>query len=505
MQTISIVVNYSGSLWRTGGEIVIFVDELKERFSYGLNEDFVLREIYIKSLDVNGVIIYLNGMVNKDTLEKLVLCPLMEIDRRENCPLSLERIIETLIPIGNVQKVKEYKGVYEAILSGRTLLFLKGYDEAIVINTIGYEHRAVERGQTETVVKGPSEAFVESGEVNSSLIRKQLRDEKLIKETLTIGESAVSKIYIMYLKNIANDELVEKVKKRLKEIKVDSIQNLELLEQHIEDRPYSILPSILYTERPDRTASFLREGHIVLLMDSSSASLVLPVTFWSFFHSAEDQYQRWAYGNFLRVIRIMAVFIALLTPGFYVAITNYHTESVATDLLLAIAATRETLPMPVIFEVILMEVSFELLREAGIRIPNPMGPTIGILGALILGQAAVQANIISPILIVVVAITGLSSFAIPEPSLNYAVRITRFLFLFLGATFGFIGVAGGFTAFISYVATEKSFDVPFLSPVTPHYRSSKDTILRPPTWKQWLRPFNITSTDRIKGKRPERS
>jgi spore germination protein KA len=485
-----------------GGGILDFIKELKQKFSYGLNEDFIIRDIYIKSINLQGSVVFLKGMTNRDTLEKMILCPLMAGEIDKECEVSLDYIGKTLIPVTYTRIESNFPKICEAVLYGNTILVIDGFDEVIIINNAGFEHRSIERTQIENVAKGPAEAFIESGEINCSLIRKQLRDENLITEGMLIGESSSCKVYIMYLKDVANTKLIENVKTKIREIQVDSVQNIGILEQYLEERAYSLIPSILYTERPDRATAFLQEGHVILLMDTSPACLILPATFWSFFHTAEDQYERWAYGNFIRMVRLFALFIALLLPGLYIAVTNYHTESIPTDLLLAIAATRETLPLPVFVEVLLMEIAFELLREAGIRIPSPMGPTIGIVGALILGQAAVEANVISPILVVVVAMTGLSSFTIPEASLNYAVRISRFIFLILGGIFGFMGIAGGLTVYISYVSSLKSFDVPFFSPLAPHYRSSKDTIIRPPVWKQWLRPFNIKPMKKVKGKKP---
>jgi len=262
------------------------------------------------------------------------------------------------------------------------------------------------------------------------------------------------------------------------------------------------VPSSLNTERPDRASAFLLEGHVILLMENSPAALVLPITIWSLLHSAEDHYMRWAYSNFMRIIRLLALFVAVMTPSVYIAVATFHEEMIPTDLLLAIAATREKVPFPALLEVLLMEFAFELVREAAIRVPTVIGPTIGIVGALILGQAAVEANIISPILVVIVAMTGISSFTIPEPSLNFAVRITRFILLFVGSFLGFFGIALVIACLLAYLTTCSSYGVPFLSPLTPHYRSSADMILRMPVHKERMRPLNLNPQDVVR--RPER-
>jgi spore germination protein KA len=485
--------------------ILLYLDELKKSFSYPLNSDFVIRELYIKALNTNAVLVFLKGMTNFDTIERQILRPLMEDTIGNNLEDKLTLLVKNILPVQGINKVSDFKTIKEDILSGSTILLVDGYKEAISMITFGYEHRGVEAPQNENVLKGPKEAFIESGLVNRSLIRKQLRDESLITESISIGERSPSEVYMMYLKDIANADLIDKVKSRISEVKIDNLKAISELEQHIEDRPYSLVPTILFTERPDRAATFLSEGHIVLLKDNSPFSLVLPATFWSFFHTPEDQYQRWAYGNFLRIIRFLALMVALFTPAIYIAVTNFHVETIPTDLLLAMAATRERVPLPVILEILLMEASFEILREAGIRIPTPIGPTIGIVGALILGQAAVEANLVSPILVVIVALTGLSSFAIPETSVNYLVRISRFIFLLASSTLGFFGFGLCTVVFISYIATVKSFGIPFFSPLSPHYPSSKDLIIRPPVWKQWLRPFNIKPNKKVRKKGPEGS
>ncbi len=474
---------------------------VKELFSYPTNSDFSIKELFIRSLQVRATIVYLEGMVDESTVKNDIVAPLME-ERRDHENPGIT-VFHEIIPLKGMTNLATLNEVVDEIIQGSTVLLIDGYEEAISMSTVGYEQRGIDKPQTETALKGPLEAFVESGSVNRSLIRKQLRSHQLLSETISIGNHHNTKVSMLYMKDIADPGLVTNVQERIKQIQSADVQNLSLLEQHIEERTYSLVPSVLYTERPDRAAAFLKEGHIVLLMDSSPACLIVPVTFWSFFHTAEDSYQRIVYGSFTRIVRIIAIFIALLAPSFYIAITNHHIEMVPTDLVLAIAATREIVPFPAIFELIVMELAFEILREAGLRIPTPMGPTIGIVGALILGQAAVEANIVSPILVIVIALTGLASFAIPDLSLSFMIRISRFLFLLFATAFGFFGLGICLTLCITYIVSLKSFGVAFLSPMTPHYRSSKDLILRVPIWKQWLRPFNIHPKDQVRREKPE--
>jgi spore germination protein KA len=475
---------------------------VKELFEFPLNRDFIIRDIQIDCLKTRGVVFYMQGCADKTQIEKNILMPLLQKHQERVKEYTLHEAMEKVLSAVVVKKVPSFHELVQEIIMGNTILMADGYVDAVSVNTSGFESRQVEDTKIENVIIGAKEAFVESSEINRSLIRKYVKNEKLVAESMHIGEKMLYEVSLMYIKGLADDWLVENVKKRITEIQVDGMVSISQLQQHLEERTYSLVPSILYTERPDRAASFLMEGYIALC-DGSPGCLIIPVTIWSFFHTAEDQYQRWAYANFIRFIRMIAYFIALLTPGTYIALSEFHISMIPTDLVLAIAATRELVPFPVLVEVIIMEISFELIREAGSHVPAPLGATISIMGALILGQAAVQAGIVSPILVIVVAITGLASYAIPENSTNYMIRISRFMFILAGAFMGFYGLSLLFIIIVAYLVSIKSFNVPFLSPKAPYAPSSKDMILRPPMWKQWLRPSFVNPQDEQKAKKPK--
>jgi spore germination protein KA len=479
------------------------VSYIKSAFVAPKNKDLEVRELYIKSIKRDGVLIFIDGMVDSKILEKEVITPLIKEDVNTVNEEPLSVIKKRILTVKKIEDVSSINEVVDKIIIGTTILLIDGIKGALALSTTGFEHRTVDKPTNENVIKGPKEAFVESSKINLSLIRRQIKSEKLVAESIDLGSKQISTVRILYLDDVANSEIVEKVKSRLQNIKAEYVMNLSSLEQYIEDRPYSLIPTVLYTERPDRAASFLNEGHVVLIMDNSPSSLIVPITFWAFFHTAEDQYQRWFYGNFIRLIRFIAFCISFIGPGIYLAITNYHQEMLPTDLVLSIAGTRETMPFPAILEVLLMEISFELIREGSTRIPTTIGPTIGIVGALILGQAAVQANIVSPILVIVVAITGLSSFAIPEVSFSYTIRIGRFILLLCGIGFGFFGISLFISFVMIYAAGITSFDVPYVSPYAPYFPSSKDLLLRPALKKQWFRPLNMHPKDKLKKDRPK--
>lgn len=482
------------------------LSKLKQIFCFPINIDFSVREIYIKALKRKGVLLFLQGVTDIHSLEKHIITPLMrEVITEPTGEDIISSLTSRVLTGKGVRRLNNYKAIVQEIINGNTALFIQGVDTAIILSTVGYEHRAIEKPVAENALKGPKEGFVESEQTNRSLIRKYLRNEKLVTESIEIGVKSSSKVFMMYIADVANEDLIKNVKKRLQEIEAEQVETASILEQYIEDRPYSLVPTVLTTERPDRVASFLSEGHVTLILDGSPAALIVPITFWSLFHNPEDVYQRWAYGNFMRIIRLICCFIALLTPGLYIAVTSFHVDMIPTDLVLAIASSRERLPFPAFIEVILMEIAFEILREAGIRIPTPIGPTIGIVGALILGQAAVEANVVSPILVIIVAVTGLASFAIPEISLSFLIRISKFMFLIAGTLIGFFGIAALFTICIAYLSNVQSFGVYFMSPFTPNYKSSKDFVIRPPIWKQWIRPMNLNPKREVRRKRPKRS
>ncbi|MDY0408031.1 spore germination protein [Paracerasibacillus soli] len=378
---------------------------------------------------------------------------------------------------------------------GDAILFIEGFQVAYIFNAGNFESRNIEQPENEHVVKGPKEAFIEKASSNISLIRKKIKNENLIVESMSISKRANNEVFMLYVNDLANDKLVDNIKKRLDSLDVDMIQNLSLLEQYIDERSYSVFPTILYTERPDRAASFIADGFIVLIMDNSPDCLILPATFWSFYHNAEDYYLRLPYGNFTRFLRGLALLITLLTSAIYIALTTFHAGMIPPDLLFAIVSARFKVPLTVFAEIILMEIAFELIREAGLRVPTPIGPTIGIVGALILGQAAVQANVVSPVVVIVVALGGLCSFVIGDYSLNYAFRISRFACICAAYLFGFYGIMAVFVMGLTYLSSLKSFGVPYLSPLTPSYIPSKNTIFRTILSKDRFRPGFIKPKD----------
>lgn len=452
------------------------------------NTDVKIRRLFIQGIHKNAAILYISSIMDTKIIEETVIRPL-----QSNQHSKIE--ITNILSAESVSTAEKIKDVLKEINKGSCALFIDGEDRVYLIGVANFQGRSIEKPENEVSLLGPKEAFNEKAMTNISLIRKKIKNENLIIESTTVSKRSKDELYIIYVKDLVNEDLLRSIKDRVNTIDMDVIQNLSVLEQLIEERPKSIFPTILNTERPDRAAHFLEDGFIVLIMENSPSALILPATFWSFFHSADDRYQRLLYANFTRLIRGSALFITIFISAIYVSITNYHAEMVPSDLLLAISATREKVPFPTFIEVLMMESAFELIREAGLRVPNPIGPTIGIVGALILGQAAVQANIVSPIVVIVVALSGLSSFAIGDISMNFAIRIIRFAMIMAGGVLGIYGMAAVFSIGLFYVVSIKSFGVPYLAPMTPKYISSNDTIFRKLTKNERFRPGYLKPKD----------
>ncbi|MGE5587552.1 MAG: spore germination protein [Clostridia bacterium] len=468
------------------------LDALKQVLHYGLNSDVVVREFDIPTTPpTKAAIVFMEGLSSKDIINLAILQPLMlisHLDRDLRAADVLEIVERRLLPGNQVSRKDNLRGVIEGVIAGTTCLLIEGCSTALEIETKSWEHRSVDQPTAEMVVHGPQEAFNETLKNNVALVRRRMRTPDLVSELLKVGTLSRVDCAVLYVEGLTNPKLVAEVKRRINGITADQIQDTGVLEQFIEDKPFVMAPQTLSTERPDRMAAYLSEGHVGILIDGSPFGLVVPATFWSLLHAAEDHFLRWPFGTFLRFVRVVALAAAILLPAVYVAVTNFHPEMIPTDLLLAIAATREKVPFPTVVEVLIMEVSLELIREAGIRVPGVIGPTLGIVGALILGQAAVAASIVSPILVIIVALTALGSFAIPNFNMAFAARITRFIYIMLAAALGFYGIAVGvFIQMMIYVSI-RSFGVPFMSPVAPFAQASGDIIMRYPSWSMELRP-----------------
>ncbi len=394
------------------------------------------------------------------------------------------------------------------LLSGDALLFVEGYAGALKIPDKGYPNMGVGESDTEKVVRGSNESFTESEKANTALIRKRIRSTRLKVKEFQIGVRSHTKVALVYVEDLASPKLVQDIYERLNAYEIDGVLDSGVLEQLAEENWLSPFPQLQSTRRPDRAAMSVLEGKVVVLVDNSPLALLLPADVNSFLKTTDDYYNRFHMATFARVIRYVSAFFALTLPGLYLAVTNFHTQILPTPLLLSFWQARIGVPFPAALEVLLMELSFELLREAGVRLPGAMGNTIGIVGGLIIGQAAVDANIVSPIVVIVVAFTALCSFAIPNEEFAFSFRILKFVIIALSAWLGFFGFLIGVFAVLVHLASLKSFDVPYLTPyVGPglnEYEDEKDALVRFPLRMLTKRPIYANRYERTKLKKKEK-
>ncbi|MDI4649839.1 spore germination protein [Cohnella hashimotonis] len=356
----------------------------------------------------------------------------------------------------------------DGLLNGQAALCIDGQATGVLFPFQQKAMRSVSAGENEKTIRGPKESFVEDIWTNLSLVRQRVKSDKLVVEEFVIGSESRTTVLLLYMKGSCDEELVQEVQKKLKEIRTNRLPGSSFLEEALDDRLASPFPKMLNTERPDVLASSLFEGRIALLTDGSPSNLVAPATLLSFMQSAEDYYQRYFYSSWVRVLRYAFFGLSLVLPSAYVAITTFHPEMMPYNLLISVASSRDIVPFPAIVEALIMEVTFEVMREAGQRIPSAIGQTISIVGAIVIGDAAVTAGIVSAPMVIIVALTGISSFIVPHFSLTLTVRFLRFMLLFTSAIFGLLGlIVGVFFVYIHLLSLD-SFGTPYLSPFIPY-------------------------------------
>lgn len=410
--------------------------------------------------------------------------------------------------LSDVEPYVYMEDAIRGVLIGDAVLFVDGVALALKMPDQGYPKMGIGKSDAEKVVRGSDESFTESEKANTALIRKRIRNTQLKVKEFQVGVRSFTNVAIVYIEGLADEGLVEEVHHRLNAYDIDGVMDSGVMEQLAEDSWLSPFPQFQSTRRPDRAAMDVLNGKVVVLVDNSPVALLLPTDVNSFLKTTDDYYNRFYMATFARLIRYVAAFFALTLPGLYLAVTNFHTQILPTPLLLSFWKARAGVPFPAALEVLLMELSFELIREAGVRLPGTMGNTIGIVGGLIIGQAAVEANLVSPIVVIVVAFTALCSFAIPNEEFAFSFRILKFLLIALSAWFGFFGFLIGLFLVLVHMASLKSFTVPYLSPYVGAqlngYEDEKDSLIRFPLRMLWKRPIYSNPNERTKLKRKEK-
>lgn len=409
---------------------------------------------------------------------------------------------EHVIGLSDVQPLKSYEEGKAALLAGNGLLFLDGDTNCYKISSKGYPGLGVKKAENEKVIRGSQEAFTESEKINVALIRKRLRDSRMKVEEQTVGVRSHTMTALVYMEDLIYQGLLTTMKQQLQRYEIDGILDSGMLEQLSEKHWLSPFPQFQTTERPDRAAAAVLEGRIVLVTDHSPQVLILPSDYNSFFQTSDDWYNRFQVASYARTLRFFAAILSMIFPAVYVAVATWHTSLLPTKLVLSMAEARQGVPFPALGEILLMEISFELLKEAGIRLPGPMGNTIGIVGGLIIGQAAVDASLVSPIVVIVVAFTALCSFAIPNEEFASAFRILKYGCIFMGAWLGLYGVALSGLWVLIHLSHLNSFGIPYLMPYVAAdvngYEDKKDSLFRFPLKYCVRRPIFARRGERIK-------
>ena len=459
--------------------------ELKNIFKDA--NDIIFRKIDAgENKKIKMLLVYVDGMTTKEAISEYAVDKLMQnldLQKLEKNDSELQNaIVNTNIAITEVQVIQTIQVCIDKILSGETVLLIDGCSKAIMLSSRGWPMRGIQEPSAETLIRGARDGFNETMKVNITLIRRRIRDPKLKVKYMQVGSRSKTDISIIYIEDIVNKTVLETVEKRIKNIDIDAVLESSYIEEMIEDDIYSPFPQIENTERPDAAASALLEGRVVITVDNTPSVLIAPAIFVSFMQSSEDYYERWMPSCVTRMIRYLALPIVMLLPALYVAVTQYHPNLLPTQLALYVAASRANVPFPPYFEALLMELVMELVREASLRITSPVGSTIGLVGGLVIGQSSVEAGLITPMAVIIVALTAISSFAIPSYNFSTSLRMIRFGFIVLASIFGLFGISIGLCLLIIHLCTLKSCGVPYMTPFSSFVENRKDlrdTVIRP--------------------------
>jgi spore germination protein KA len=458
---------------------------------FGDSFDLNIREITIGKEKTRAALISMTGLTDPQSIEEIIEAlqiKLLHFQELESDHI-LELITERALNNQEIQITEKMSIVLKETSTGSSIILIDGIPEAIICDTRGFQVRHIEEPESEIVIRGPRDSFVENIFTNTSLIRQRIRVPHLWIQKYEMGSLSKVNVAIAYIKGLTSDELVAEVKSRLERIDIDAVLESGYIEEFLYDEPVSLFPLIKRTERPDKVVSCLLEGKVAVLTDGSPFVLLMPVNLFFFLQAPDDYYEIFPIGSFIRILRYIAFLISIFLPGVYVSVINFHPELLPVSLLLRITAAREVVPFPVIVEALLMEGLFEVLREAGLRLPRAIGSAISIVGALVLGEAAINAGLVSPPMVIIVALTAISSFTTPDYTLGITARLLRFVFLILGSTVGLYGIQLGLLILLIHLCSLRSFGQPYFQPFGPLvWQDLKDSIVRLPWWRMVTRP-----------------
>ncbi|WP_042474421.1 spore germination protein [Bacillus ndiopicus] len=466
----------------------------------GNSDDVMVRQLYIgEAAKQSLAIVYVDGLVNKIEITNTLLEPIMGLFTNQiekNIENTTDYLKQYCLTIGNVQEISDFATLYRSLYNGSAIIIIDGIATALSTNIKDAKDRAIMEPSTEAVIRGPRESFTETLRTNTALLRRKIKNPNLWIQTKVIGSVTQTDVAIIYVNGIANDKIVKEVIERLNQIDIDGILESGYIESIIQDVQFTLFPTMYTSERPDVIAGELLEGKVAIMVDGSPFVLIVPSLITSFIQSSEDYYSNPIVSSLIRLLRLVAIVLSLIAPSFYVAVTTFHQEMLPTPLLISIASQREGVPFPAVVEAILMELAFEILREAGLRMPRTIGPAVSIVGTLVIGEAAVSAGVVSAVTVIIVALTAICSFIFPSYGLSNSIRVLRFPFILLAGGFGLFGVMIAILALILHLCSLRSFGVPYMSPFAPLIlENQKDAILLFPRKYLTKRPRLVNQTN----------
>lgn len=457
------------------------------------DDTFIVRYVENQAnSDIRGSLLFFDGMVNNEIINENVIQPLVRNTEILNDSNTIDIIGSQVLFTHNVKKTSDINQLIDAVYDGDSVFLLDGFAEALILSSQGWQTRAIAEPETERIMRGPREGFTESLTMNLTLIRRKLKTPDLKMKMRVLGEKSRTKICICYIKGIVNEKVLGELNKRLDNIEIDAILDSGYIQEIIRDSPFSLFKTMGSTERPDIVAAKMLEGRIAVIVDGSPVALTIPYIFIEYFQANDDYYINYYYSSFGRVLRLIGFISTISFPAVYVALTTYHQEIIPTPLLFSISASREGVPFPTIIEVFIMLLVFELLREAGLRMPTFVGQAVSIVGALVIGTAAVDAKLVSAPMVIVTAFTGITGLIIPR--IKGAVILLRLIFLILASTLGLYGYVFGIAGLFIHLFELRSYGIPymyklmFLDPA----EDIKDTVIRAPWWYLKYRPGLFT-------------
>lgn len=454
----------------------------KLEMALGNSDDLSIRRLNVSAKNV--AIIHIEGIVDDQSINENVLSPIIQLNKENHPFKSTKELADKMVQILSVASIEfifNWSELLENILAGDTVILVDDSPKAITLGTKKIQSRSITEPTTQTVIKGPKDSFTENISTNISLVRSRIQNAKLRLKLTKVGNVTKTDVGIMYIQGNADNSIVDEVMSRLEKINIDSILEANYIEEALRDNRKTLFPLMQSSERPDVVAANLLEGKVAIIIQGTPFVLILPVLLIQFFQSPEDYYENNAFSSFLRLIRIGSFLLNMYASAVYLALITHHQGLIPTTLMVTLMAQRERVPFPAIIELLLMELAFEVLREAGVRMPRAIGPAVSIVGALILGQAAVEAGFVSAAIVIIVATSAINSFTLPNTNIVNTARGLRFLLILCSAFIGFYGILLCTLCILVHLCSLRSFGVPYVAPFAPFRMGAlKDSIIRFP-------------------------